>query len=315
MNILVTGASGFVGGPVCRRLLADGHQVVAAVRRDDAFLPLGVEARRVGALGPDTDWRGALRGCDAVIHLAARAHVMRDRAADPLALFRAVNRDGAVRLTEQAVAAGIGRMVFVSSIKVNGEATPPDRPFRGDDLPAPQDAYGLSKAEAEAGLVGIAARTGLSLAVVRPPLVHGPGAKGNLAALMGVLARGLPLPLGAIANRRSLVGVDNLADALAFLVGRSEQGRFLVRDGEDISTPELIRRLAGLLGKPACLPPVPVVLLRLAAGLVGKSAAVARLTGSLVVDDGPLRSLGWVPPRSLDQGLADMVAARGAGAR
>lgn len=315
MKILVTGASGFVGGPVCRRLLADGHHVVAAVRRDDAFLPLDVEARRVDALGPDTDWRAALKGCDAVIHLAARAHVMRDRAADPLALFRAVNRDGAVRLAEQAVAAGVGRFVFVSSIKVNGEVTPADRPFQADDKPAPVDAYGLSKAEAEAALAGIAARTGLSLAVVRPPLVHGPGAKGNLAALMGVLARGIPLPLGAIANRRSLVGVDNLAEALAFLAAREAQGRFLVRDGEDVSTPELIRRLARLLGRPACLPPVPVALLRLAGALTGKSAAVARLTGSLVVDDGPLRALGWRPVRSLDEGLAAMVAARGARAR
>lgn len=315
MKILVTGASGFVGAPMCRRLLADGHHVVAAVRRDDAFLPLDVEARRVDPLGPDTDWRAALKGCDAVLHLAARAHVMRDRAADPLALFRAVNRDGAVRLAEQAVAADVGRFVFVSSIKVNGEVTPVDRPFRGDDEPAPVDAYGLSKAEAEAALAGIAVRTGLSLAVVRPPLVHGPGAKGNLAALMAVLARGVPLPLGAIANRRSLVGVDNLADALAFLAGRAEQGRFLVRDDEDVSTPELIRRLARLLGRSACLPPVPVALLRLAGTLTGKSAAVARLTGSLVVDDGPLRALGWTPARSLDEGLAAMVAAQGAHAR
>lgn len=309
VNILVTGGSGFVGGPTCRRLIAAGHQVVAAVRRDDAFLPLEVEARRIGPLGPDTDWRSALKGCDAVVHLAARAHVMRDRAADPLALFRRVNRDGAVRLAEQAVQAGVGRFVFVSSVKVNGEVTAPGRPFRSDDPPAPVDAYGLSKAEAEAALAGIATRTGLSLAILRPPLVHGPGAKGNLAVLMAALERGLPLPLGAIDNRRSLVGVDNLADALAFLVSTPAQGRFLVRDGEDVSTPELIRRLGRLLGRSACLPPVPVALLRLAGGMLGRGGAVARLTGSLQVDDAPLRALGWAPPVGLDDGLAAMAAA------
>lgn len=309
MKVLVTGASGFVGGPVCRRLLAAGHEVVAAVRRDDCFLPLEVEARRVDALGPDTDWRAALRGCDAVVHLAARAHVMRDRASDPLALFRRVNRDGAVRLAEQAAAAGIGRLLFVSSIKVNGELTLPGQPFRGDDAPAPVDAYGVSKAEAEAALADIATRTGLSLAVVRPPLVHGPGAKGNLAALMRILEYGVPLPLGAIDNCRSLVGVDNLADALAFLVDSPAQGRFLVRDGEDISTPELIRRLARGLGRRARLLPVPVGLLRLAGGMLGKSGAVNRLAGSLQVDDAPLRALGWLPPVTLDDGLAAMAAA------
>lgn len=311
MKVLVTGASGFVGGPVCRHLLAAGHRVVAAVRRDDAFLPLEAEARRVQSLDPDTDWRAALKGCDAVIHLAARAHVMQDRAADPLALFRRVNRDGAVRLAEQAASAGVGRFVFVSSVKVNGDQTALGRPFRADDIPAPVDAYGVSKAEAEAALAGIATRTGLSLAVVRPPLVHGPGAKGNLAALMAVLERGLPLPLGAIDNRRSLVGVDNLADALAFLVGSPAQGRFLVRDDEDVSTPELIRRLARGLGRPARLVRMPVALLRLAAGMLGKAGAVTRLAGSLQVDDAPLRALGWAPPVALDDGLAAMAAAHG----
>lgn len=309
MRILVTGASGFVGGPVCRHLLAAGHEVVAAVRRDDAFLPLEVEARRVAELGPDTDWRTALKGCDAVIHLAARAHVMKDKATDRLALFRRINRDGTVRLAEQAASAGVGRFIFVSSIKVNGEATPADKPFHGDDAPAPVDPYGISKAEAEAELAGIATRTGLSLAIVRPPMVHGPGAKGNLVALMCVLSKGIPLPVGAITNRRSLVGVENLAHALAFLATNSAQGRFLIRDGEDISTPELIRRLADGLGRKACLPPVPVALLRFAGTLLGKGAAIQRLTGSLVVDDSPLRALGWVPPVTLADGLRAVAAA------
>lgn len=313
MKVLVTGASGFVGGALCRRLLAGRHKVVAAVRRDDAFLPLDVEARKVGGLGPDTDWRPALAGCDAVIHLAARAHVMTDRAADPLALFRRVNRDGAVRLAEQALAAGVQRFMLASSIKVNGEGTAPDRPYRADDPPAPVDAYGVSKAEAESALADLATRTGMSLAIVRPPLVHGPGVKGNLAVLMKALAKGLPLPLGALDNRRSLVGVDNLADALAFLLVNGAQGRFLVRDGEDVSTPQLIRLLAEAAGLPARLLPVPPALLRLAGALTGKGAAIQRLTGSLVVDDSPLRQLGWTPPLSLRQGLARMAAGLTAG--
>ena len=309
MKILVTGASGFVGGPTCRRLLAAGHGVVAAVRRNDSVLPPGVEARRVAPLGPDTDWREALTGCEAVIHLAARAHVMKDTAADRLSLFRSINCQGAERLAEQAAAAGIGRLVFVSSIKVNGEATPPERPFRADDPPAPADPYGISKAEAEVALAAIAARTGLSLAVVRPPLVHGPGAKGNLATLLKIVRLGLPLPLGAVNNRRSLVGVDNLADALTFLVGHQAQGRFLIRDGDDVSTPQLIRLLAAGLGRPARLLPVPPDLLRLVGTLTGRRAAVERLIGSLVVDDTPLRQLGWLPPVGLEPGLRAMAAA------
>lgn len=308
MKILLTGASGFMGAVVCRRLMAGGHGVTVATRRDMGTVPMGCRAAVIGDLGPECDWRAALADCDAVVHLAARAHVMADTAADPLALFRHVNRDGTLALATQAADQGVKRFVFVSSIKVNGEATPPGRPFRGDDPAAPVDPYGVSKAEAEAGLAEIAARTGLSVAVVRPPLVHGPAAKGNLAALMTVLRRGLPLPLGAIDNRRSLVGLDNLADALAFLVVHSATGPFLIRDGEDVSTPVLIRRLAGAMGLPARLWPVPVAVLRLGAAMTGRGGVFTRLTGSLCVDDTPLRALGWRPPFSLDDGLRAMAA-------
>lgn len=307
MRVMVTGATGFVGGPVCRTLLARGHRVVAAMRRD-IDLP-GIETHRVDALGPETDWSAALAGCDAVIHLAARAHVMAESEADPLAVFRKANRDGTSRLAEQAAAAGIRRFVFVSSIKVNGEATPRDRPFRADDPPAPVDPYGIAKAEAEAALAAIASRTGMSASIIRPPLVHGPGAKGNLAAMMRILAKGWPLPLAMIDNRRSLVGAANLADVVAFVLEHGAAGTFLVRDGEDVSTPDLLRRVAAGMGRRALLLPVPPALLRAGGALLGKRAAIDRLLGSLVVDDSPLRALGWAPPVSLDAGLAAMAAA------
>jgi UDP-glucose 4-epimerase len=298
MKILVTGASGFVGGPVCRALQARGHRVVAASRRD---LP-GLEVARVGDLGPDTDWSRALAGSEAVVHLAARAHVMQESESDPLALFRRINRDGTLRLAEQARAAGVKRFLFVSSIKVNGEATPADRPFRADDPPAPADPYGIAKAEAERGLREM---DGLPVTIVRPPLVHGPGAKGNLATLLRVLSTGLPLPLGGLDNRRSLVGIDNLADALGFLLDRQADGTFLIRDGKDVSTSELLRLLGRGLSRPARLLPAPTGLFR----LCGRSGTIARLTGSLVVDDSPLRALGWIPPLSLEDGLIRMTAA------
>jgi nucleoside-diphosphate-sugar epimerase len=307
MKVLVTGASGFVGGPVCRTLAARGHHVIAAARRP---LP-GLDVRTIADIGPDTDWSAALEGVEAVVHLAARAHIMNETAADPLTLFRRINRDGAIRLAEQAAAANVRRLVFVSSIKVNGEATPCDQPFRADDTPAPVDPYGVAKAEAEAALAAVAARTGLELAVVRPPLVHGPGAKGNLATLMAIIAKGLPLPLGAIDNRRSLVGVDNLADLLERCLTHpaAAGGTFLVRDDPDVSTAGLIRLIATAMHRPARLLPVPASWLRLAGRLTGRSAAVARLTGSLVVDDDPTRRrLDWSPSLPLAAGLAAMVA-------
>lgn len=302
MRILVTGADGFVGSAMVGHLRGLGHQVTGGVRRQ-----AGSGLMAVGDIGPDTDWRPALQGAEAVVHLANRAHVMNETAADPLTVFRHVNRDGTLRLAEQAAAAGVRRLVFVSSIKVNGESTAPDRPFTAADIPAPEDAYGLSKAEAERGLLDL---TGLEVVVVRPPLIHGPGVKGNLRTLMRMVAKGLPLPLGLVDNRRSLIGLDNLVDLLTLcLDAPGASGRiWLARDGEDLSTPELIRRMARALGRPARLLPVPPVLLRLAGGLTGKGAAVGRLLGSLQVDDSATRTeLGWTPPLGIDEGLAAMA--------
>lgn len=308
MKILVTGATGFVGKAACRTLATRGHEVFAAVRQDVA-LPEGVSSRPIGDLGPDTDWSAALAGMDTIIHLAARAHVMAETEADPLVVFRRINRDGAARLAEQAASAGVRRLVFVSSIKVNGEATPADRPFHAEDSLRAVDPYGIAKAEAEQELAAIAARTGLELVVVRPPLVHGPGVKGNLASLMKIVRNGVPLPLGCVDNRRSLVGLANLTDALAFVAEHEHaSGRtFLIKDGEDVSTAALIRKLAAAMGRPPRLLPCPPALLRLGGRMLGRQAAMDRLIGSLVVDDSPLRALGWVPPQSLDEGLKAMV--------
>lgn len=312
MTILVTGANGFVGRAVCRTLIAAGLPVAAAARRR-AILPTGLERRPIGDIGPETDWSIALAGSvEAIVHLAARAHVMTESVPDPLAEFRRINRDGTLALARQAARQGVRRFIFVSTIKVNGEATPPDHPFRAEDDPAPQDPYAIAKAEAEAGLRAIAAETGmLAPTILRPPLVHGPGARGNLMALMRLLRRRLPLPLGAIDNRRSLIGVDNLADAIRFCLNepKTANATFLARDPVDISTPDLLRRLGRALGTPPLLVPVPLSGLRLIGRISGRMGNIDRLCGSLVVDDSPLRALGWHPPLGLDDGLRRMAKA------
>ena len=311
MNVLVTGANGFVGAAVCRRLLAQGHTVIGAVRRADAELLPGVQRRLVESLGPDTRWGEALTGIDAVVHLAARVHVMADTAADPLTEFRHANTEGTLHLARESARLGVQRLVFMSSIKVNGEATAPGQPFNADDPAAPVDPYGQSKAEAETGLREITRATGLTIAILRPPLVYGPGVGGNMRTLLNAVRRGLPLPLGAIDNRRSLIHVDNLADATACVLDRQAAGRcdtYLLADGEDVSTADLIRRVARAMRRPARLIPVPVALLRLLGLGTGRSGAIDRLTGSLQVDASAIRdSLGWAPPVRLDDGLAQTV--------
>lgn len=307
MKVLVTGASGFLGGPVCRALAAAGHEVLGAVRRPVA-LAAGVCPVAAADLSSDADWSVALMGCEAVVHLAARAHVMHETEADPLAVFRRVNRDGTARLAEQAAAAGVRRFIFVSSIKAQGESGL----LRAIDVPAPVDPYGIAKLEAERALSAAAARAGMETTVIRPPLVHGAGAKGNLATLMRVLSKGVPLPLAWVDNRRSLVGADNLADLIRVCLGHpaAAGATFLVRDAEDLSTPQLLRRLATAMGRRVVLLPVPPSMLRLTARMVGRQAMAERLLGSLTVDDAATRqALSWEPPNSVDSGLAAMAAA------
>ena len=305
MKVLVTGANGFVGTALSARLAASGFEVVPAVRCKSG-VPLAVV---VGNLDASTDWRSALSGCDAVAHLAARVHVMNDTAQNPLALYRETNTEATLNLARQAAQAGVKRFVFISTIKVNGEGRA--EPYRENDLPAPEDAYAISKWEAEQGLWLIARETGMEVVILRPPLVYGPGVKANFLRLMQTVQKGWPLPLGAIRNRRSLLYLGNFVDAIRVCVEHPAAAgqTFLLDDGEAVSTPELIRAVGQAMGRPARLLAVPVGVLELAGGLIGKRAAVARLTGSLFVDSSLIRSrLGWTPPYTLHQGLAATVA-------
>ena len=304
-SALITGATGFVGNILVNTLRAQGRAVRRALRRPQKYALPGDTI--VSDIGPDTDWSAALTGVDCVVHLAARVHMLQETTADALAAYRRINVDGTRRLARQAAAAGIRRFVFLSSIKVNGEATA-GRAFAEIDEPAPEDAYGVSKREAEDVLRDISTHSGMEVVILRPPLVYGPGVKGNFLRLLRVIDHGLPLPLASVNNRRSLVHVANLVDAIVTCMDApAATGQtFLVSDGEELSTPDLIRRLAAGMGRTARLLPCPVKLLEWSAGVCGQSAALSRLTGSLVINTSKLRqSLGWRPRIQLDQGLID----------
>jgi len=305
MKVLITGANGLVGRAVCAALHRTGHAVTPAVRRAQGL----AQEQVIGESDAQTGWRAALAGMESVVHLAARVHVMNDSAADPLAAFRSINTAGTLNLARQCAAAGVRRFVFVSSVKVNGEERA--APYTEADTPAPEDAYALSKWEAEQGLWQVAAETGLEVVILRPPLVYGPGVGANFLALLRAVARGMPLPLGAINNQRSLIFVGNLADAiLCCLEHPAAAGQtFLVSDGEEVSTPELVRRMATALGRPAWLVALPVPVLRMLVAFAKKPALATRLSGSLAVDSSKIRrELDWSPPFTLDEGLRETAA-------
>ena len=314
VRVLVTGGQGFVGWALAARLLEQRFAVRVSTRREYAIKDLRLEWVKTTDLSAVSDWLPALRTIDTVVHCAARVHVMRDTEVDPLAAFRSVNVGGTLNLARQAAAAGVKRFVFVSSVKVNGETTPPGRAFTEADAPSPQDAYGQSKYEAEHGLREIATQTGMEVVIIRPPLVYGPGVKANFSALMRAVQRGWPLPLGAVHNQRSLVGLDNLVDLIVtcLLHPQAANQTFLVSDGHDLSTTELVRGLARAAGVSARLLPVPVWALQAAAKLLGKGDAVQRLCGNLQVDISKTRILlGWVPPVSVDESLRRVVRGDG----
>ena len=304
-RVLVTGASGFVGSALCEALAAAGIPLRRALR--SGVSAADAQTVIVGDIGAKTRWDEALDGVDTVVHLAARAHVMRDTAADPLALYRRVNVDGTRTLALAAARAGVRRLVFLSSIKVNGERMAREAAYTEADAPHPQDAYGVSKCEAEAALREVAAAQGLQTVVLRAPLLYGPGVKGNFLGLMRAIDRGVPLPLSSIDNRRCLLYVGNLIDAILLCLDHpAAAGRtyLLADDVEGISTPGLIRAIASALGRRARLLPCPVMLLRSLAALAGRKPAIARLTQSLRIDSGAIRrELGWQPQATLAVGL------------
>ena len=265
-----------------------------------------IEWTSIADMGTATVWGRALHGVSAIVHLAARVHVMQDSAADPLVEFCKINVEGTLNLARQAAVAGAGRFIFISSIKVNGESAPLGRPYTADHAPAPVDPYGVSKREAEDGLHQLAAETGMEVVIIRPPLVYGPGVKGNFLNMMRWLYRGVPLPLGAIHNQRSLVALDNLVDFIRTCLDHPAAANqtFLVSDGEDISTTDLLRRLAHALEVPARLLPVPQGLLAWGAKMLGRGDLSQRLCASLQVDISKARTLlGWQPPVAVDMAL------------
>lgn len=308
--VVVTGASGFLGTALISRLFGRTDiSVTAASRNINPQWPAGVKFLHLTDL--DVGLASIpLDGVDTIVHCAARVHVMSDYASDLILEFRKINVDATLNLARQAALAGVRRLVFISSIKVNGEATVAGTPFNCSDVPAPGDPYAISKLEAEQGLMKLAGETGLEVVIIRPPLVYGPGVKGNFASLIKLMGKGFPLPLGAVHNKRSLVGIDNLVDLIIRCIDHPAAANqiFLAGDGEDLSTAELLRVLAEALGRPARLIPVPVGLLGLGAILLGKQEVARRLLGSLQVDISKAREvLGWEPPVSVKEGLRRCV--------
>ncbi len=298
-RICVTGANGFIGGALCSSLNSAGYKVVRAVRT--ALVPSETE---VGNISGATNWVGALTGCATVVHLAARVHVMRDSVVNPHDIFREINVEGTLHLASQAALLGVRRFVYLSSIKVNGEGR--QEPYGRNDQPLPQNPYAVSKWEAEIGLQEIASKTGMEVVILRPPLVYGPGVRANFARLIRLVSLGVPLPFGQITNRRSLLFLGNLVDAIYLCLSHplAANRTYLLSDGEDVSTPDLVRRLAISMGKPCRLLPVPASLFTQMGRVFRKELEVKRLLGSLTVDNSAIQNeLGWKPPYTLDQGL------------
>lgn len=301
-HVLVTGANGFVGQALCKLLASTGWRVRRAVRNGS-----GEGEFAVRDIGPDTDWHSAVESMECIVHLAARTHVITGNSRDDASAYRRINVAGTVNLAKTAAQRGVRRFIFLSSIKVNGERTS-DHAFTENDTPAPEDAYGRSKLEAELALSQVAKDTELEVVILRPPLIYGPGVKANFLRLMHLSARKMPLPFAAIQNRRSLIFLGNLVDAIAACMEHpAASGKtYLVSDSESVATPELVRQISGALGVAPRLFPFPTPLLGIGARLLGRHSEWERLSGSLQIDSSRISTeLNWQPPFTMTQGLAE----------
>lgn len=311
-NILITGATGFVGRQLVTELLVQKFSVFAIVRDEGAVVPIGATKIIKGDLTTIKDWLPVLQNIDIVIHLAGRAHIVDDSVADPLAEFRKVNTKASLKLAKQAAEAGVKRFVFISSVKVNGEITCLDKPFKPDDHFVPDDPYGLSKYEAEQGVMALAKETDMEVVIIRPPLVYGSGVRANFASMIRWVDKGVPLPFGAIHNKRSLVALDNLVSFIICCMKHPKAANeiFLISDGEDVSTTQLLKKVADALGKKTMLVPIPVELMRWVAKLFAKRGMANRLFSSLQVDSSKAYDLlAWEPMTSMDEQLQKTVNA------
>ncbi|BCM25276.1 UDP-glucose 4-epimerase [Methyloradius palustris] len=308
MRFLVTGANGFVGSRLIRRLVADGYNVKAIVRSDQ---PIASHANKiiVPCVNAETDWSVYLHDIEIIVHLAARVHVMNELSNDSLTAFQEVNLHATVNLAVQAAKAGVRRFVYISSIKVNGEYTH-SHPFTELDAPNPKDPYGISKWQTEQALRAVSIRTGMQIVIVRPPLIYGIGVKANFLNLMKLIDRRVPLPFGSINNKRSMLYVENLVDALVqcAIHEKAAGETYLLSDGYDVSTPELCRLIAMSFGRSVWMINFNLLIMYWLSKLLGKSAAIERLTQSLQIDSRKIRrDLGWSPPYTIEQGLAETV--------
>lgn len=309
MTVLITGASGFVGSNLLNRLPLN-DVVILGRNKQKNYLSYKFYEK---AILSHVDYTQSLNNVDVIIHLAARVHVMNEAIIDPLESYRQVNTYGTSNLARQAACAGVKRFIFVSSIKVNGEKTIANRAFSSTDAQAPEDDYGLSKAEAEQELFTISKETGMEVVIIRPTLVYGPGVKANFASLMNLVRKGIPLPFGCITqNKRSLISVENLVDLIITCIDHPKAANqvFLVSDDYDVSTSEMVREMADALGKPTWQLPIPVWCYKLAGKLFNKMDVVDRLTGSLQVDITHTKdTLGWAPPQTLQEGFKQAAQA------
>jgi nucleoside-diphosphate-sugar epimerase len=305
-RVLLTGVSGFIGAALVNVAHEKGFIIRGAVRSTSESIPSFVEQVAVGNILPNTNWQMGLDGSDIVIHLAARVHVMQDMAGNPLSEFRLINTEATLNLARQAAESGVKRFIYLSSIKVNGELTSLGTPFTPDDIFVPTDHYALSKYEAEQGLLSLAKETNMDVVIIRPPLVYGPKVKANFLSMMKWLYNSIPLPFGAIQNKRSLVALDNLIDLIITCIEHPSAANevFLVSDDEDLSTSELLTRVSNAEGKRAWLLPVNQKVLEFCLGLIGKKDLAQRLCASLQVDISKTKKLlNWTPVISVDEGL------------